>query len=98
MPDPMPCSPATVNTLVMTLASNSAGSAPQPTLGAKPLKFNGTSHFRGEHERALSPTKIARFANTPQTAVQHGETPWRGWPIAGHSPLPKRPALVLDRQ
>src|SRR3954451_20168964 len=51
-----------------------------------------------ERERALSPHEIARFANTPQTAVQHDETPGRGWPIAGPSPLPKRPALVLDRQ
>src|SRR5207245_1525222 len=37
---------------------NSAGSAPSRTVGAKPLKFNGTLHLRGEQRaRSESPRK-----------------------------------------
>src|SRR5436190_23663129 len=56
MPDTMPCSPATV----MSLPGNSAGSALPRTLGAKPLKFNGTSYFRGERRRALFAPRKSR--------------------------------------
>src|SRR5215470_13497273 len=71
----------------MSLPGNSAGSAPPRTLGTKPLKFNGTSNFRGERRRALfRPTKIARFANTPQTAVQHDQMRGGGGYLQGTVP------------
>src|SRR6516165_4319347 len=54
MPDMIAFSPATWTCSF----GNSAGSAPSRTVGAKPLKFNGTLHLRGERRaRPESPRK-----------------------------------------
>src|SRR6266566_1021496 len=54
MPDMIAFSPATWTCSF----GNSAGSAPSRTVGAKPLKFNGTLHLRGEQRaRSESPRK-----------------------------------------
>src|SRR5438270_1958578 len=48
---PETIAPSSATSLV--LSGNSAGSAPSPTVGTKPLKCNGTLLFRGERRRAL---------------------------------------------
>src|SRR5947209_15889777 len=43
--------------------------------GHKPLSCKWDLDFQGKRRRTLrNPRKIARFANTPQTAVQHWHT------------------------
>src|SRR5258708_16325461 len=57
----------------------------------------GLCIFAGAPGAPRKPTKIARFRNTPPTAVQHDEMPAGNARFADRRPLRERPAPMLHR-
>src|SRR5262245_19326417 len=92
MPETIAPSPATS----FRLSGNSAGSAPSPTVGAKPLKCNGTLVFRGERRRALrAPRKTRGLLTHSHLRCNMTDRPAEQ-PFAGSKAL--RRALPLRQQ